>query len=323
MHYHKNSTTNKVQREFIQSSNDKIVLLSDRFCVSEKTVRKWRSRSSSLDMSSRPHQIHYSLTPGEQELCVALRQMSWLPTDHLVDILHPLIPNAGHSNVSRTLRRFGVNKAPVPTKEEHRNFKAYEPGFIHVDLSYLPRIESTRKYLFVAIDRATRLVYVELLDSKKANTARGFIQRAIEFFPYKVRTVLTDNGSEFNYNAWRRRETRPKGIHPFVQEVERSGARCRATKIKHPWTNGLVERMNQTVKNATVYRHRYRNYREAELAIQNFVRIYNTHRKHSSLNRKTPFQVTMEWYEKKPEIFRYNPNQLNIFYSVSIQRSDT
>ena len=56
--------------------------------------------------------------------------------------------------------------------------KDYAPGFVHVDVKYLPQMadESRRTYLFVAIDRATRWVYLEILADKSARSAKGFLQ---------------------------------------------------------------------------------------------------------------------------------------------------
>jgi hypothetical protein len=52
----------------------------------------------------------------------------------------------------------------------------------------------------VAIDRATRLIYLEIHDNKKASTASNFLEKAIDFFPFKINKVLTDNGKEFTLN---------------------------------------------------------------------------------------------------------------------------
>jgi hypothetical protein len=45
-----------------------------------------------------------------------------------------------------------------------KTFKDYEPGFLHIDVKYLPQMpdENQRRYLFAAIDRASRWVYVEV-----------------------------------------------------------------------------------------------------------------------------------------------------------------
>lgn len=323
MNYHNNSTTNKVQREQIQLSTDKTSDLAKKYCVSTKTINKWRNRSSVTDRSSRPKRINYSLTEWEQKLVVTIRQLTWLTADELTDCVKDVVPKAGHSNVSRTLKRYGVNRVPKPQREERKTFKSYEPGFIHIDITYLPTVDKKRAYLFVAIDRATRLVYVEVHGNKKAETTKGFFQRATKFYPFKIQKVLTDNGTEFNFNGWKRHKTKPKKQHLFVQAVEQSGAEYRHTKFYSPWTNGLVERMNQTIKKATIRQYRYEGHEDMSKAILNFVMMYNLYRKHNMLNRKTPYQVMCEWYLKKPKIFKKKPSHIRHFYVNAEQRGDT
>ena len=54
-----------------------------------------------------------------------------------------------------------------------------------------------RAYAYVAIDRATPFVYVEILYDRKGETAAAFLRRFLEAFKVEVHTVLTDNGSEW------------------------------------------------------------------------------------------------------------------------------
>jgi hypothetical protein len=77
-----------------------------------------------------------------------------------------LNPNVARSGLDRCLRRHGVgslrNLKAKDDKPKHSGFKAYEPGYIHIDVKYLPQMadETSRGYLFVAIDRATRWVFI-------------------------------------------------------------------------------------------------------------------------------------------------------------------
>ena len=67
--------------------------------------------------------------------------------------------------------------ATWPLPSPPKRFKAYEPGFVHIDVKYLPKMqdEASRKYLFVVIDRATRWVYLEIRKDKHAKSAQAFI----------------------------------------------------------------------------------------------------------------------------------------------------
>jgi hypothetical protein len=89
---------------------------------------------------------------------VSLRTSLLLPLDDLLAVVREFLnPNASRSGLDRCLRRHGVSnlrdlreKAPKPT---HKAFKTYEPGFLHIDVKYLPQMadETRRRYLFVAM----------------------------------------------------------------------------------------------------------------------------------------------------------------------------
>jgi len=96
-------------------------------------------------------------------------------------------------------------------------FKAYDPGFVHVDVKHLPQMpdEDHRQYLFAAIDHATRWVYVELLQDKSAASAGGFLTRLIDKVPFAITKVLTDNGKEFTDRFCATGQRQPTGSHAF------------------------------------------------------------------------------------------------------------
>ena len=73
-----------------------------------------------------------------------------------------------------------------------KTFREYTPGFVHVDVKYLPQMpdQDQRTYLFAAIDRATRWVYVEILKDKSATAASGFLKRLIDKAPFKITKLL-------------------------------------------------------------------------------------------------------------------------------------
>lgn len=317
MNYHINATTNKVQRRLIQSSSNAVKSLSNQLQVTEKTIRKWKGRDFTNDKSSRPHKIHYALNEGEVEVIVILRKLTWAPSYDLVDAVKHVIPNAKVSNVTRTLQRNSVSKKP---KQEitRKKFKDYEPGFIHIDLTYVPKLETKKKYLYVAVDRATRLMYLELRNTKSQKDSTAFLSACKKFFPFKIQKILTDNGAEFTNQIYKK-NTRKKDMqlrkHDFLQECEKDMIEHRTTKIKSPWTNGMVERVNGLIKEHTVKIHRYINYKEMEKDFKNYEMRYNVYSKHNSLGRKTPYQQMVKWFEEKPEIFWQDPDQwLTIHY---------
>ena len=77
--------------------------------------------------------------------------------------------------------------------------------------------EDRAQYLFAAIDRATRWVYVEILPEKTAQNAAGFLERLIAKAPFNITKVLTDNGKEFTDRFCATGEREPTGRHRFDQ----------------------------------------------------------------------------------------------------------
>jgi hypothetical protein len=71
------------------------------------------------------------------------------------------------------------------------------PGFVHADIKYVPQMadETQRRYLFVAIDRATRWVYLELLPDKSRASALRFLKALQAKAQFKLEKLLTDNDS--------------------------------------------------------------------------------------------------------------------------------
>src|SRR5271156_4978758 len=108
--------------------------------------------------------------------------------------------------------------------------------------------------MFLAIDRVSKFTYVEFHDSAGKMEGSAFLKAVVEVFPYKIHTVLTDNGMAFA-DLPKNREgpsRRFLGPHIFDRVCMKNGIDHRLTKPYHPWTNGQAERMNRTIKDATV-----------------------------------------------------------------------
>jgi transposase InsO family protein len=104
--------------------------------------------------------------------------------------------------------------------------------------------EQQRTYLFVAIDRATRWLYLERLREKSAKTARGFLERLLTAAPFKITIVPTDNGKEFNERCCATGERRRTGRHPLDRLGTEHAIEHRLLKPGRPRTHGMVERFN-------------------------------------------------------------------------------
>jgi len=328
---HSNATTNVHIRCEIKKSSLPASMLATKYNISEKTVLKWKVRDKSNDASSRPYTIHHSLTDLEQKIIKSVRRTSWLPLDEITEIAQQINPSASRSAVYRTLHNASLNKVPEKEREKAKKFKAYEPGYLHIDLTYLPKINGKRQYLFVAIDRATRTLYYRIYDAKTADNAVDFASKCRAFFPFKITHILTDNGLEFTNALLVSKKgeccTKPSKMDELCKK---ENIDHRLTKPNTPKTNGMVERANGIIKSNTILREQYPDKQTMETALMRFLAFYMLYRRHGSLKRelgvKTPFEAVEKWYELKPEIFSENPLQfknkvVNLHRTVQAKQS--
>jgi transposase InsO family protein len=90
--------------------------------------------------------------------------------------------------------------------------------------------------------------------------------------------------------------------HVFAVRCQENGIEHRFTKINHPWTNGQVERVNRTIKDATVKRFHYDNNDQWRRHLDDFVAAYNFAR------RLTPSEFICRTWAETPERFAANPH---------------
>ena len=81
----------------------------------------------------------------------------------------------------------------------------------------------------------------------------------------------------------------------------------RLTKFNHPWTNGQVERMNRTIKEATVRRFFYATHASLRAHVATFLDAYNFAKRLKSLRGLTPFERICQLWTEQPNRFRLNP----------------
>jgi transposase-like protein len=252
---HANAATTPKTRAYIQRSKKSVLALVAELGVSETTVRRWRGRTTVEDRSHRPKKLATNLTAEEETLVCELRTSLQLPLDDIVEVMQRCIrPTLSRSAIHRCLQRHGISRKAKPDKPKSGTFEQATVGFIHIDLKHLPALERRKTYAFVAIDRATRYVYVEIHPRRDANTSAGFLKRFLDHFPHPVHTILTDNGSEFTdrfaVDMKNKPHDRPSGKHPFDLICAKRKIDHRLTRPYRPQTNGLVERFNRRIAEA-------------------------------------------------------------------------
>ncbi len=313
---HKQATTTPKVRSALQASDASASILAERYGTTEQTVYKWRRRDGVEDRSHTPHRLQTTLTPAQEAVAVTLRRTLLVSLDDLLAVVREFLnPNASRSGLDRCLRRHGVGnlrdlKAKAP-KPKHSAFKAYEPGYIHIDLKYLPQMadETSRRYLFVAIDRATRWVFIRVFKARTAANARRFLRDLERACPICIRTVLTDNGKEFTDWLFGLRKRAATGAHAFDALCADLDIDHRLTPPKSPQTNGMVERFNGRIEEV-LQSHHFRSGEDLETTLHRYVWLYNQQFPQSALSTKTPLQAMKDWHKLKPELFKKQPYYL-------------
>ena len=279
--------------------------------VSVRCARKWVNRyrrageHGLFDRSSAPRRV-WNRTPAERiEVIVALRRLRMTAAE-IAEVLGMAL-----STVSGILTQLGMGKLGRLGLEPALRYERSRAGeLVHVDVKKLGRIVGGAgwrvrggpqhynpkftdpagrvrhtvgwEYVHIAIDDYSRLAYAEVLADEKAQTAIGFLRRALAFFKRYgviVERVLTDNGGAY-------RST----IHALA---------CRALGIRHlrtrpyrPQTNGKAERFIRTLLAGWAYGAIYRSSAERTAALDGWLWFYNHRRRHSAIGRHPPVSRT-------------------------------
>ena len=283
------------------------------------------------------------LSEAEEAMIVEFRRRTLLPLDDVLGCLRDSIPKLTRSSLHRGHPSHRCDGTRLPGTAWHLPlpsacFPAATPpepwqappkaddetprrgkfaqtaiGYVHIDISEL-RLSQGKLMMFLAIDRVSRFVFVEFRDNAAKMNAAAFLQEAVAAFPYKIHTVLTDNGMAFAdlpKNRGRNPEmTALFGGHIFDRVCKEHGIQHKLTKPYHPWTNGQVERMNRTIKDATIKAFHYPNLESLKAHVLAFAAAYNFAKHLKAIRWKTPFQVICDAWTKSPEIFKIDPRHL-------------
>jgi transposase InsO family protein len=264
--------------------------------ICESTVRKWLRRyhadgvAGLRDRSCRPRRSPAATPPALVAWIERLRRQRWTSAEIATRL------QLGRSTVARLLQRRGL--ARLRSLERPVRVRRYEwphPGdLLHVDVKKLGRIARVGhritgdrrgqvkgagwEYVHVAIDDASRLVYVEVLGDEDAPAATAFWWRALTWFRrhgIRVRRLMTDNA--FAYSS-----------HLFTALCQRQGVRQLRTRPYTPRTNGKAERFIQTLLREWAYARIYATSEERSTTLPSWINHYNYRRPHGSLSHQPP-----------------------------------
>jgi len=270
--------------------------LAEAVGISQRSVWKWIARyrqggiAGLQDRSCAPARVPRK-TPARLE-----RRIEQLRRRRLAAFQIARILGMARSTVSAVLVRLGLNRLRVLEPKEPTNSyeHAYPGSLLHLDIKKLGRIRGVGhrisgqrqhrsrgigwEFAHVCIDDHSRVSYVEVLEDERAETAVGFLERAVRWFAeLGVRTerILTDNGSCYVSRDFRAR-------------CSVLGIRHKRTRPYRPRTNGKAERFIQTLLREWAYARPFRSSRGRRLALGPWLRYYNQVRPHGSLDCQPP-----------------------------------
>ena len=323
--YHKRAKTTYAIRKEIKENPEGLTVMQQakKYNVCNRTILKWRHREVFEDAKHGARNPRKSISDLEEYVICEIRKTALLSIDDLLDVVNELGISITRSSLDRALQRNGLGnlqKYIASLNEEkthkHKEFKTYEAGFIHIDIKYLPKIDGIRHYLFVAIDRATRIVFSKIYSDKSKQSANKFLNQVISYFPFAIKRILTDNGKEFTDRFSRNRKT-PTGNHIFDQTCKSNQIEHRLTKAYSPQTNGMVERVNGKITENVLNKIKFKTILEMEATIMNYIYNYNFHIKHSSIGRKTPMQTLQKIWNHKNNSIKFRRRNFDEFYNLN------
>lgn len=158
----------------------------------------------------------------------------------------------------------------------------------------------------MAVDRTSKLVFARIYRKVTKLVAAGFLKALIGAVPYRIHTVLTDNGVQLIQHD-------RKAVDGFVSHV--FGGVCaeraiehRLTKPYHPWTNGQAERMVRTIKETTVRSFHYASLIDLRRHVRDWLLASNSAKQLKALRFQTPFEAIRQIATQKPELFVRQPS---------------
>src|SRR5690606_31544291 len=142
--HHGSATTTAAVRRAIQHSQESLRALAQRYGINQKTVAKWKKRSSVTDVPTGPKEAHSTVLSLEDEaVVVVFRRHTLLPLDDCLYALQPTIPHLTRASLHRCLQRHDISRLPdvEGVKAPKRKFKSYPIGYFHIDIAEVQTAE--------------------------------------------------------------------------------------------------------------------------------------------------------------------------------------
>lgn len=262
------------------------------FNVNRSTFYNWKKayEKEGFEGLRRKKPIHYNypgqITQETIDRILDLRQNYQLGSKRITWYLeryHGI--KISESSVTRTLVRNGLNRLSKKASKRTLHTKRYAmkvPGHqVQIDVKFAiltsPEGRKVKRYQYTAIDDATRIRALKMYQKHNQQSATDFIDYVIEKFPFRIHTIRTDRGHEFQAR--------------FHWHVEDKGIRHIYIKPRTPQLNGKVERSHRTDQEEFYQLLTYTDDVDLNKKLEAWEKFYNFYRPHGAFDGKTPYEV--------------------------------
>lgn len=275
--------------------------------VSLSSIKRWCKRydgtwQSLLEISHRPNSHPKRHTAKEEKQiknsfrkCYA--RYGW---DGVYSDLLRKKYTRSFSGMVYAAKRMGLTeqkKPPKKSREQRRYPELLEPGEkVQIDVKEVPynclRGKTLRDgkhlYQWTAIDECTRMRFVYGFEEHTPENTVRFLAMVIKAFPFKIKTIQTDNGTEFTYKF-----ISDERISPFDKVLNKLGIKHKLIPPRTPWHNGKVERSH---RNDQRYFYDWETFRSVEELNEKLEKhlIWSNNKTMRTLGRKSPIQLLAE-----------------------------
>ena len=237
---------------------------SYKFGECKRTIYRWRNRydgtlESLKDKSRRPHSHPNQHTEEEIKLIINYKRNN---KDTGLVVLWIKLRQAGYTRTIQGLyhamQRLEIyERIPSKRKESEPNewvSGEYPGDKVQIDVKYVPKKCMSKElqergekfYQYTAIDEYSRLRYTWFTNAHDTYASSEFARRLVKYFPFKIKTIQTDNGFEFtNRLSWQAFMKDKKTM--FENTLKELGLEYKVIKPHTPKQNGRVERIHRKI----------------------------------------------------------------------------
>jgi len=260
-------------------------VLSERHGIARPVLSRWWARYRADDLrglqprSRRPQRSPTGHPVAVRWAIAEARDFGW-GAQRIADEL-----GLGHGTVQRELERTGRHRLPRAVRRPVQRYEKSRPGeLLHLDLKYLPALETRPEFEYVAIDDFSREGVATIARERSTVAATRFLEHVLAQLPYRVDAVMTDNDMMFTmrYAYYSTRLTR------FEQALKSAGIEHRLIRPRSPESNGKVERLIKTIDDECFRIIQPQSSRARVGALKLFLEYYNHARPHQSLGGVSP-----------------------------------